>query len=57
MMKMHLSETYFLAEKPLKWAILLKIKRLNRLYAHDKNAVFRHYESFFQNDAESVIAQ
>ena len=35
-MKMHLSETYFLAEKPLKWAILLKIKRLNRLYAQEK---------------------
>ena len=56
-MKKHLSEAYFFAEKPLKWAILLKIKRLNRLYAHDKNAVFRYYESFFQNDAESVIAQ
>ena len=56
-MKMNLSEAYFLAEKPLKWAIMLKIKRLNRLYAHDKKAVFCHYESFFQNGAESVIAQ
>jgi hypothetical protein len=39
-MKMHLSEAYFLAEKPLKWAIMLKIKRLNRLYAHDKKCSF-----------------